>query len=132
MVQVTEEIQEAFKAQGVIPMATVNTAGTPNVVYVGMWWWEDDETLCVVNNYLRKTLENVESTGHAAFVCYGKSGSYQIKCTASNVTEGPLKDKAYKIATDRDKPYPGRSAVVCKVTEVYRASGGNGAGDKIA
>ena len=132
MVNVSEEIREAFTAQGVIPMATVNKAGIPNVIYVGMWWWEGEDTLCVCNNYLNKTLANVEETGKVSFVCYGKTGSFQIKCEAENVTEGALYEKGHKIATEREKPYPGRSAVACKVVEIYKASGGKGAGDKIA
>ena len=123
---------EAFKSQRIIPMATVNQDGIPNVIYVGMWWWEDDETLCVVNNYLNKTLQNVNKTGWVSFVCYGKGGSYQIKCKAEDVAFGPIFEKGRKIAQDREKPYPGRSTVVCRVKEIYQGSGGKGAGEKIA
>ena len=50
MVKTSENIMEAFDTQRVIPMATVNKVGVPNVIYVAIWWWENDETLCVVNN----------------------------------------------------------------------------------
>ncbi len=132
MVKVSENIREAFKTQRVIPMATVNSESTPNVIYVGMWWWEGDDTVCVVNNYLNKTLQNIEDNGKVSFVCYGKSGSFQIKCEAKNKTEGSIYEKGVKVATDREKPYPGRSTVACKVVEVYQGSGGKGAGDKLA
>jgi predicted pyridoxine 5'-phosphate oxidase superfamily flavin-nucleotide-binding protein len=132
MVKVSENIREAFKAQGVIPMATVNGDGVPNVIYVGVWWWEDDETLCVVNNYLNKTLANIRDNGRVCFVCHGKGGSYQIKCMTEEATEGPLYEKARELATKRDRPLPGRSAVVCKVSEIYQSSGGKGAGDRLA
>ena len=132
MVKVPENIKEAFDTQRVIPMATVNKEGVPNVIYVGMWWWEGDDTLCVVNNYLNKTLSNLEETGWVSFVCYGKNGSYQLKCKATNHTEGAIYEKAHKIAIDREKPYPGKSGVACKVVEIYQGSGGKGAGDKLA
>ena len=132
MVKVPENIKEAFDTQRVIPMATVNKEGVPNVIYVGMWWWEGDDTLCVVNNYLNKTLSNLEETGWVSFVCYGKNGSYQLKRKATNHTEGAIYEKAHKIATDREKPYPGKSGVACKVVEIYQGSGGKGAGDKLA
>jgi len=131
MVKVSENIRKAFEAQRVIPMATVNGDGVPNVIYVGVWWWEDDETLCVVNNYLNKTLANIRGNGRVCFVCYG-NGSYQIKCLAEEATEGPLYEKARELATNRERPLPGRSAVVCKVSEIYRSSGGKGAGDRLA
>ncbi|MCW4051410.1 MAG: pyridoxamine 5'-phosphate oxidase family protein [Candidatus Bathyarchaeota archaeon] len=132
MVNVPENIMEAFTSQQVIPMATVNSDGVPNVIYVGMWWWENPETLCVINNYLNKTLTNINHNGWVSFVCYGKNGSYQLKCKAEDVTEGPIYMKGHKIATDRDKPYLGRSVITCKVTEIYQGSGGKGAGDKLA
>ncbi len=131
MVKVNDKIREAFTVQRTIPMATVNQEGVPNVIYVGIWWWEDNETLCVVNNYLRKTLENINDNGWASFVCYGKNGSYQIKCRAEDLTEGTICEKGHKLATDRDRPFPGKSVVACKVIEVYQASGGDGAGDRI-
>ncbi len=92
---------------------------------------EGDDTVCVVNNYLNKTLQNIEDNGKVSFVCYGKNGSFQIKCEAKNKTEGSIYEKGVKVATDREKPYPGRSTVACKVVEVYQGSGGKGAGDKI-
>ncbi len=130
MVKVPDDIRESFRAQKVIPMATVNGEGVPNVIYVGVWWWEDDETLCVVNNYLNKTLANIRENGRVSFVCYGK-GSYQIKCVAEEATEGPLYEKARELATKRDRPLPGRSAIVCRVSEIYQGSGGKGAGDRL-
>ena len=132
MVKVSENIKEAFNAQRVIPMATVNKAGVPNVIYVAIWWWEDDETLCVVNNFLNKTYTNVKETGWVSFVCYGKNGSFQIKCKATDITEGPVYEKGHKMAVDRENPLPGKSVVACKVEEIYQGSGGKGAGDKLA
>ena len=132
MVNVSETIMEAFSTQRVIPMATVSEDGVPNVIYVGMWWWENDETLCVVNNYLNKTLKNIKDNGMVSFVCYGKNGSYQIKCKAEDATGGDIYEKGRKIAQDREKPFPGRSTVVCMVEEIYQGSGGKGAGDKLA
>ena len=132
MVKVSENIMEAFNLQKVIPMATVNKNGVPNVIYVAIWWWEDNETLCVVNNYLNKTLQNIEDNGKVSFVCFGKNGSFQIKCETENITEGPIYEKGHKIATDREKPLPGRSTIVCKVVEIYQGSGGKGAGDKLS
>ena len=132
MVKVSEEIKDTFTVQRTIPMATVNNDGVPNVIYVGMWWWENSETICVVNNYLRKTLANIESNGWVSFVSQGKNGSYQIKCRAENLTQGPLFEKARKRATEQERPLPGRSVVVCTIEEVYQASSGSGAGDKLA
>jgi predicted pyridoxine 5'-phosphate oxidase superfamily flavin-nucleotide-binding protein len=132
MVEVSKQIMEAFTAQRVIPMATVNSEGVPNVIYVAIWWWENKETICVVNNYLNKTLQNIQDNGKVCFVCYGDKGSYQIKCEAENFIEGYLYKKGLKLAKEREKPLPGRSTVVCRIVEVYQGSGGKGAGNRLA
>ena len=133
MVKVSSSIKEAFTNKRLIPMATVNEQGVPNVIYVGLWWWEDNETLCLVNSYLRKTLENIQSNGWVSFVCFGKNGSFQIKCRAENIVEGSLFQKGLELADfGRAKSYPCRSVVVCRVVEVYQGEGGKGAGDRLA
>jgi predicted pyridoxine 5'-phosphate oxidase superfamily flavin-nucleotide-binding protein len=131
LVKVPDNIKEAFTIQRIIPMATVNSEGVPNVIYVGVWWWEDDETLCVVNSYLRKTLQNIDDNGWVSFICHGQNGSFQIKCKAENQKEGPMYVKARKIASERERPLPGKSAIICKVLEVYQARGGKGAGNRL-
>jgi len=136
VVYVSEDIRETFKKQRIIPMATSSKDGVPNVIYVGMWWWEDDETLCVANNYLNKTLSNIHENQKVSFISWvreeGKSASYQIKCSAEEQLEGDLYQKMRKVATERERPLPGRSVIVCKVDAVYQGSGGKGAGDKLA
>ena len=74
----------------------------------------------------------MNNTEWVSFVCYGESGSYQIKCKAEDTTTGSIYEKGRKIAQDGEKPYPGRSTVVCKVEEIYQGSGGEGAGQKLA
>jgi predicted pyridoxine 5'-phosphate oxidase superfamily flavin-nucleotide-binding protein len=136
LVNVSDDVRENFIKQRTIPMATSSKDGVPNVIYVGMWWWEDDETLCVVNNYLNKTLRNIHDNPRVSFISWireeGKSISYQIKCNATEQLEGDLFEKMRKVATERERPYPGHSVIVCKVNSVYQGSGGKGAGDKLA
>ena len=136
VVYVSEDVRETFTKQRVIPLATSSKDGVPNVIYVGMWWWEDDETLCVANNYLNKTLSNIHENPKVSFISYvreeGKSASYQIKCSTEEQHEGDLYEKMRKVATERERPLPGRSVIVCKVDAVYQGPGGRGAGDKLA
>jgi len=112
LVKVPEEIREAFTKNSIIPLATADASGKPNVILVGMWWWEDDETLVVVNNYLNKTWANLNANP-------------QVK------SEGSIYEKGYKMATNRERPLPGKAVVVINVEEVYQASGGPTAGDRI-
>jgi hypothetical protein len=133
MVKVTAEIKELFTKQAVIPMSTTDKLGNPNIIYVLMWWWKDDETLVVTDNFLNKTRKNIEENPKASFVCFSqeKGKSYQIKCTTKIETSGKLFDQGHKMAIEYKPPLPGKAVVICKVTEVYQALYGPGAGSKI-
>jgi predicted pyridoxine 5'-phosphate oxidase superfamily flavin-nucleotide-binding protein len=132
MVKVPDEIRALFTKQRVIPMATADLKGLPNVVYVGMWYWSDDETLCVSDNYLNKTMKNLNENPQVSFNCWADGKSYQIKCKVSIERSGSRFEEIRRMATSGQRQFPGKAAVVCKVEEVFQGNGGPGAGQKIA
>ena len=133
MAKVPEDIRRMFSNQVVIPMSTSDKGGNPNVIYILMWWWMDDETIVVVDNFLNKTRKNLEENSKVAFVCYDEKQdkSYQIKCSTKIETSGLLYEEGRLKALNYKPPLPGKAVVVCKVTDVYEASGGPGSGSKL-
>lgn len=133
MVKVPEDIKGIFMKQKALPMSTSDKMGNPNVVFVGMWWWMDDETMAVVDNFMKKTIMNLEENPKVAFVCFSREDmkSYQIKCSTKIETSGPIFEEGRKKAVDYLPPLPGKAVVVCKVTEVYQAMSGPAAGSRL-
>lgn len=134
MVAVPEEVRKIFSEQRVLPMGTADKDGVPNTIYIGSWWWVDDETILVVDNFFRKTRRNLEENPRAALVARSRKErvSYQLKCSASIHTDGPQYENAFKRERSRDDfHYPCRAIVLLKVDEVYNAMYGEGAGEKI-
>lgn len=133
MVDVPEDMKVFLEKQRVIPLATADPSGKPNVILVGMWWGEDDETLVVVNNFLNKTMRNQEANPRVVFVGWDRDARkpFQFKGQVEVQSEGPLYEKGHEKATNRERPLPGRAVVVVKVEEVYQARGGPGAGDRV-
>ncbi len=131
MVKVPDEIRALFTKQRVIPMATADLTGGPNVIYVGMWYWSDEETLCVSDNYLNKTKRNLSENPQVAFNCYADGKSYQIKCKVGMETSGPRFEEIRRLATSGQRQFPGKAAVVCHVEDVFQGNGGPGAGQKL-
>ena len=96
-----------------------------------MWYWADDETLVVSDNYMNKTKANLEENPIVAFNGYADGKSYQIKCRVHWEMTGPRYEQIRKMATSGTRQFPGKAAVVCSVEEVYQGSGGEGAGKKL-
>jgi predicted pyridoxine 5'-phosphate oxidase superfamily flavin-nucleotide-binding protein len=131
LVTVSPEIKAVFEKQRVIPMATADRKARPNVILVGMWFWADDETLVVSDNYLNKTKANLMENPVVAFNGWADGKSYQVKCRVDWETSGPRFEQIRKMATSGARKFPGKAAVVCKVVEIFQGNGGDGAGKKL-
>ena len=136
MVKVSPEIKAAFEKQRVIPMATADKKARPNVILVGMWYWADDETLVVSDNYLNKTKANLLENPVVAFNGWADQKSYQIKCKAEYLTSGPLFEEGRKRVEEFMKKnpieMPGKAVWKLKVEELYFTAPGPNAGKRLA
>jgi len=138
MVQVPKEAQEIFTKQRVISLATVDENGKPNTSYVAFWWFEDDETIVLVDNYMKKARANLESSGWAALSAYNMDihRAFQIKGKAVVETEGPRVERGKKMAAqfekERGMKMPAKAAIAVKVDEIYYLQPGPDAGKAVA
>ena len=138
MVKIPKEAQEIYKKQRVISVGTVDIDGRPNSSYVAFWWFEDDETVVMVDNFMKKTRANIEDNGHIALSGYDMSihRAYQLKGKASIETGGPFVEKGKMMAKqfekERGMKMPAKAAIVVKVDEVYYLHPGPDAGNPVA
>jgi predicted pyridoxine 5'-phosphate oxidase superfamily flavin-nucleotide-binding protein len=138
MVKIPEEAKAVFTKQRAIPMATVTADGKPHGVYFMLWWWVDDEHMAVVENFFHKTHDNLSSKGLCSISAYDMSvhKAYQIKCSAKNLTSGPLyearKQKMEEVMKGSSEKLPAKSVWLLKAEEIYFIAPGPEAGKKIA
>ena len=132
MVKLTNEVLEVMKKQKPLPIATADNTGKPNVVFVGMWKFIDDETILIVDNFFKKTADNLKMNPKIAIVAYDPESkkSYQIKGTVDYLEKGDQYQEA-KTMADSNK-LPGKAAAVVHIEEVYDAVYGSHAGERIA
>jgi len=119
--------------QPIVALATVAPDGTPNVA--PMFWklWYDDDTLLLLDNYMRATKANVKATGKASVSVWNSDSgeAYQLKGTAEYFTEGVCMDAA---AAYMDRQKPGASpkgVVVIRIGQVYVQTPGEHAGEPL-
>ena len=131
MVKLTAEMKESFAGAKYYFIATSAKNGIPNVVPVSFLKVYDDETLLLSNQFLNKTLKNLQENPHLAVSYWGDKGGFQIKGTVA-IHKG---DKVFDedVAWVKSK-YPNmmpRSAVVVKITDVFQIKSGPDAGKKL-
>ncbi len=132
MVKMPPEIKDVVAKQKPLPIATADKSGKPNVVFVTMWKILDDETILFVDNFFKKTRKNIEANPNMAIVAYDSDAkkSYQVKGTVDIETKGNRFSTAKEMADS--KKLPGKAAVVFHVKEIYDATYGPRAGEKLA
>lgn len=52
--KIPDEVKEIFKNEECHQLATVSTEGIPNVCNVGAKYLRDDDTIVIVDNYMKK------------------------------------------------------------------------------
>jgi predicted pyridoxine 5'-phosphate oxidase superfamily flavin-nucleotide-binding protein len=138
MVKIPKEAQEIYTKQRVISLATVDEKGKPNASYVAFWWFEDDETVVLVDNFMKKTRANIEANGYAALSGYDMDihRAYQLKGKATVETEGPRVEQGKKMAEqfekERGMKMPAKAVVVVKIDEMYYLHPGPDAGKAVS
>jgi predicted pyridoxine 5'-phosphate oxidase superfamily flavin-nucleotide-binding protein len=132
MVNMPAEVRATVAGQRILPIATADPTGTPNVILVAIWKILDDETILIVDNYLNKTKRNLEANPRMAVVVYNRDTrkSFQLKGSVTIETTGPRFAEAQTLANAGN--FPGRAAVVLTVTDIYEAQSGPNAGKRIA
>ncbi|MCD1294417.1 flavin-nucleotide-binding protein [Methanocella sp. CWC-04] len=131
MVKLTEEIKESLKGVKTIYMATCSNDCIPNVAPMGAYKLLDDETMLISDQFMNKTMKNLEQNQKVAISYWGEKGGYQIKGVAVvHKDDDVFKEDVEWIKSVMPKLTP-KSAVVIRITEVYSIKPGTEAGKKI-
>ena len=133
MVKMPADVRETLEKQKPAPIATADSDGTPNVVYVGFLKVLDDETIMIADNFFYKTAANLEANPKISILCYDTETkkSFQVKGRTEVYKEGPKYDEMTKWVLGVNNKLPAKAAVVVKVEEVYNAMWGPAAGKKV-
>lgn len=131
MVKVTEEIKESLKGTKTAYLATASKNGVPNVVPIGAFKFLDDETVLISDQYFNKTLQNLKANPKIALSWWGEKAGYQIKADITIHTGDEIFKQDVEWVHGMKPTLNPKSAIVCKVTDVYSVKPGSDAGKKI-
>jgi predicted pyridoxine 5'-phosphate oxidase superfamily flavin-nucleotide-binding protein len=134
MVKLNPEIAEAFAAMKTYPLATASKDGIPNVAPMGAVFLKaDNETIWIIDNFMKKTIANVRENPRAALYIWGAGikGCFQIKCDVTVSTEGPDFEEAKDLVEKMKPGLPRKSLLTLRIKEVYQCMPGPEAGSKL-
>lgn len=131
--KIPQEIQNIFKEDRVVPFGTVSSSGTPNINMVAIKKLLDDETILLVDNYFKKTLQNLEENKNAALVTKNEAAKkwYQLKGTCHYLNEGDEYEGFKKWVRTISDTLPAKGMVIFKVEEIFNVTSGPDAGKQI-
>jgi len=128
----TREMMNAVEKDNVVFLATATKDGVPNVVPIGFARPVDEKTIMIVDNYLKKTRENLENNPKASLVPRDATACpYQFKGTVEIHTSGKAFDEAVDWARSVMSKLPAKAAILLKVEEIYSVKPGPDAGSKV-
>lgn len=133
MVKLNEEMKNAFSKVKIFPVATASREGVPNVVPIGFCQIVDDETIWIADNFMAKSLANLEENSNVAIYVWGPDtgGCFQIKGETEIISSGEKFEKM-KVIVHTTKPgLPAKNLIEVRVTEVFQCAPGPDAGKKL-
>lgn len=126
-----EDMMDAIEKDNVVFLSTCSD-DEPNVVPIGFARPLDDEKILLVDNYMKKTRENLEKNPRASLVIRDASKCpYQFKGTVEIITSGELFDEAVDWATSVMSKLSPKAAILFKVDEIYSIQPGPDAGNRV-
>jgi hypothetical protein len=126
-----EDMMDAIEKDNVVFLSTCSD-DVPNVVPIGFARPLDDEKILLVDNFMKKTRENLEKNPRASLVIRDASKCpYQFKGTVEIITSGELFDEAVDWATSVMSQLSPKAAILFKVEEIYSVQPGPDAGNRV-
>ena len=126
--KIPSNVKEIFEKERFHQLATASKNGEPNCSYIGAKYLLDDETIIVVDNFMKKTLKNILENPRVSIAIIREKEAYQIKGNCKYLTEGPIYEEARKWMKAKGDRYPAKGALLIKVTDIFYSTSEEKAG----
>ena len=126
-------LKEAIVKAELYPLATASSSGLPNVIPIKLVFIENDNELWLVDNFMTKTLKNLQQNPAAALniLVPDEKISYQIKGHTRIETEGKNYNRMKKKVLKANPEHPAKSLVIMHITEIFDCWPGSTIGNRL-
>lgn len=131
--KIPDEVKKLFNEETIIAFATADKEGDPNVVPI---YWKtivNDETILLLDNFMKQTKQNIQENRKVcvSFWNMDSGKAYKIKGTAVYHSEGAIYDKGKEFMHSKKPGQTPRGIVEIRVEEIYTIGSGPDAGKKL-
>jgi len=133
MVKLTPEMKGIFAETQVFSLATASKSGEPNVAPMKSVWLIDDGTIGIADNFMKKTLTNLQENPRASIFIWGPETKecLQIKGDVEIQTSGPDYEAMRAKVKAKSEKYPAKSLIIFRMTDIYTCTPGPEAGNRL-
>lgn len=128
-----EEVKKLFEAQKLIALATADREGKPNVVPIQWKTILNDETVLILDNYMRTTKKNLMENSNVCISFWDPETheAYKIKGVGTYHADGPMYEAGKNFMQSKKPGKAPRGVVEVNVTEAYNIKPGPDAGTQL-
>jgi predicted pyridoxine 5'-phosphate oxidase superfamily flavin-nucleotide-binding protein len=128
MVKMNDEMRALLKKTAIWVLATADKKGIPNAVPLGCVKLMDDDRLLLVDNFMKKTVDNIAFNSHVTVSVWDDTTGYQFKGIATVETSGANFDAAVEMVKARNAKLTPKGIVLVSIDSIYFTSPGPDAG----
>jgi len=127
MTKINDEMRSLLDETAIWVLASADNSGMPNAVPIFFTKILDNGNLLLVDNFMNKTLENINQNPRVSVSVWKDKEGYQFKGTAAVESSGANFEQGKELAKDRNP----KGVVVVALTSVYTTAPGPDAGKKL-
>ncbi|RLB85305.1 MAG: hypothetical protein DRH24_02410 [Deltaproteobacteria bacterium] len=131
MAKMNDEMKTLFNEVPICVFATADKSGVPNAVPIHYTKIMDDAKIMLVDNFMKKTIENINANPNVSISVWKEKTGYQFKGTAKIETSGANMDLGTEMVKKDVPEAKPKSVVIVDIDSIYITSPGPEAGNKV-
>lgn len=132
MAKINDEMRTLLEETDIWVLATADSNGIPNAVPILFVKLMDNDSLLLVDNFMKKTVDNISVNPNVSISVWKDKTGYQFKGKAKIETSGANFEAGEKIVKDKKPELTPKSIVWVNIDSIYITSPGPDAGSKVS
>ena len=131
MAVINDEMKKVLEETSLWVLATADSHGMPNAVPIRWTKILANDTLMLVDNFMKKSVDNIAANPNVVISVWKDSTGYQFKGTASVETSGVNFENGKKMVLEGNPKLNPKGVVILRVDSIFSTSPGAEAGKKL-